>query len=218
MELPEAIKARRSIRVFADKEVEKEKIQEIINLATFAPSNCNIQGWRFIIIDQDEIKGKIVNAGGAIIIKNAPVGILVVYDNQSKNYEYKDYIQSASAAIQNIHLAAKNYGLGSCWICHLPSHRVLRKLLNIPNCFTPIAYVILGYPKSEPVNVPRKYSLDQVMSYNTFSPHLAINKVSRLKIVIQKILVRIYYLTPLFIKKAFLNKLIDSNFVKKFKN
>jgi len=218
MELVEVLKTRRSVRVFEDREIDSEKIKEIIELATHAPSACDVQGWRFIVVNDQMIKDKIVDLGGSIIIKNAPVGILVVYDNRSKNYQYKDYIQSASAAIQNIHLVARNLGLGSCWVCHLPKPKHLKKLLDIPRYFSPIAYVLLGYPKNQPNAVSRKYTVEKIMSYNSFSDDLAVDKVSSLKLLIERILVRIYYLTPLFIKKQFLNRLLDSKFVKKFKN
>lgn len=218
MDLIEAIKTRRSIRVFQDRNVDDEVVKKIIELASLAPSACNVQGWRFIVINDDKIKQEIVDKGGTIIIKNAPVGILVVYDNRSKNIEYRDYIQSASAAIQNIHLAAKNFSLGSCWVCHLPSQRSLRKILNIPRHFSPVAYVLLGYAKNEPVEVLRKYSLEKIISYNSFSKDLAVDDISKVKVLIERVLVRIYFLIPTFIKVKFLNKFLDKKFVKKFKN
>lgn len=218
MDIFEAIKNRRSVRVFQDKPVGKELIEKIIEAGIHAPSNCNVQGWRFIVIDKQEAKDKIVENGGAVLIKKAPAGILVVYDNRTKNFEYKDYIQSAAASMQNIFLAATALGLGCCWLNHLPSQRILRKILNIPGHFSPIGFLMLGYPKHIPHPVARRYKLEQVISYNTFGDNLAAEKTSALKLFLTRALVKIYYLIPLFIKKGFLNKFVDKYFVKKFEN
>ncbi len=220
MELLTAIKNRRSVRIFEDRKIEKEVIEKIIEAGTHAPSACNVQGWRFIVIDDQEIKNKISDAGGTILIKKSPVGILATYDNRTNSPEYKDYIQSASAAIENMLLAATEMGIGCCWINHLPTHKTLRKLLNIPPCYSPIAYILIGYPLPEekPVSVPRKYKAEEIISYNSFGENLYVEKINVSKALVRKILTRIYHLSPLFIKKLFLNKFLDKYFVKKFEN
>lgn len=218
MDIFETIKNRRSVRVFQDKSVEKELIEKLIGAATQAPSNCNVQGWRFIVIDNQETKNKIVENGGSILIKKAPAGILVVYDNRTRNLEYKDYIQSAAAAMQNIFLSATALGLGCCWLNHLPSQRILRKMFEIPNYFSPIGFLMIGYPKHAPIPVSRKYHLGQIISYNTFGKNMAVEKINPFKLFTIRMLIKIYYFIPRFVKKGFLNKFIDRNFVKKFEN
>lgn len=218
MELFEAIKNRRSVRVFQDKPVEKELIEKLIEAAAQAPSNCNVQGWRFIVIDNQETKNKIVENGGSLLIKKSPAGILVIYDNRTRNLEYKDYIQSAAAAMQNIFLSATALGLGCCWLNHLPTQRTFRKMFEIPNYFSPIGFLMLGYPKHTPFPVARKYNMSQIVSYNTFGKNMAVEKINPFKLFTIRMLIKIYYLIPHFVKKGFLNKFIDRNFVKKFEN
>lgn len=218
MEFEEVIKKRRSIRKFKNQPVEKNLVEKLITAATLAPSACNTQGWKFIIVNNDELKKEIFDAGGSVLIKNSPLGILVLYDNRTLNLDYQDHIQSASAAIQNINLAATNIGLGTCWICHLPTPKKLRKILKMPAYYSPVAYILLGYPEIEPHNMPRKYDLRQVMSYNEFSPNWPKEKINIITLNIKRLLIKIYYFTPTFIKKIFLNRVLDKNFVKKFKN
>ncbi|MFA6428775.1 MAG: nitroreductase family protein [Candidatus Buchananbacteria bacterium] len=218
MELLTAIKTRRSIRNFQDLEVKKEIVEKIILAATYAPSACNVQGWKFIVVDDQNLKNKLVDHGGSIIIKNAPLGILILYNNQTKNTEYFDYIQSAAAAIQNLLLAATEQGLATCWICHLPRKKTLQKIFKIPSQFSPVAYILLGYPKLTTTEVPRKHRLTEIVSYNSYNSAWPLEKNNLLLFWLKKILVKIYYLTPLFIKKSLLNKILDKNFVKKFKN
>lgn len=212
------IKTRRSTRVFGKEIPTREVVSKLIEMATHAPSACNTQGWRFVVIDEDKVKEKLVDAGGSVVIKNAPVGILVLYDNRTKNTEYADHIQSAAAAIQNLLLAAHALGLGACWLCHIPPKKQLRKIFNIPEAFSPIAYVLLGYKKSDPVDVPRKYNTEDLVSYNTFSSKIPVEIINTHKLLAQKFLKKIYDLTPAIIKRRWLNKYIDKKFVKKFKN
>jgi len=194
MELKEAIFGRKSIRKFTSRPVDDSIIKELIESAIYAPSASNKQAWKFIVINNEEIKDSICERNGGVVrkgaqlISQAPAGILVLYRNDvSNNYgQYKDTIQSASAAIQNLLLAAHEKGLGGCWICKLPLQSHLRKILEIPKYYDVIAYVALGYPEEyltehtvrhydgsieDTAKRKRKYSVDEVISYNCFSDH-----------------------------------------------
>ena len=102
MELKEIIKKRRSTRKFSNRAINKKQVEEIISMGTWAPTACDNQGWKFIVIDDMKIKEKIVAEGGAKLIEKAPIGILVLYNNQTDNLEYQDYIQSAPFECVNI--------------------------------------------------------------------------------------------------------------------
>ena len=214
----DVINARRSIRNFTSEPVSRDLVTKIIEMAVKAPSACNVQGWQFIVVDSPEIKQKIVDHGGSIVIKNAPTGILVLYDNRTKDTQHYDYIQSAAAGIENLILTATYYGLGSCWICHIPTKNQLRKIFSIPHYFDPIAYVLLGHKLREPVQIPRKYKIEDIVGYNKFRSNPLFENIYAPNLMVKRILVKIYYLTPLFVKKKFLNRFLDEHFVKKFDN
>ena len=197
MELKEAIFGRCSIRSFQDKPVAIEDIKELIQAAIYAPSASNHQAWKFIIVNNEETKKLVRGLRGSILITDAPTGILVLYRNDlTLNLTYKDYIQSAAAAIQNILLAAYEKGIGSCWINRLSAPNYIRKALNIPKIFNIIAYIALGYPKeyltqdtarhyrfneNEAIKRKRKYTVDQVMSVNQFEDHFDPMVIKKLK-------------------------------------
>ncbi len=61
MSLKEIIDRRYSCRQFQEKEVEREKIIRCIEAARMAPSACNSQPWRFIVVDDPELKKKLVS-------------------------------------------------------------------------------------------------------------------------------------------------------------
>lgn len=204
MTILESIKNRRSIRKFTSTPVEESKIKKIIEAGQWAPSASNIQGWRFIVINDENLKKKIKEEGAAYFIKDAPVLIAVLYDNRTDNIEHKDYIQSASAAIQNMLLEIDELGLGACWVNNMPPKRVLRKILDIPKCFDPIAIVALGYYEKRPTPLKRKYKLEEIISYNKFDfPYEKDVKNLSLK----RILRRAYFNMPKIIK-AGLSKFI----------
>jgi len=218
MDIITAIRTRRSVRKFKRDPVPLDLLKNIIEMATWAPSATNRQGWRFIIVDDPKIKQEMIDNGGAVIINNSPCGILVIYREKTRNLRYLDYIQSGAAAIQNLLLTAQSYGLGSCWVCHLPTKAALRRILKIPKGFSPIAYILLGYKEKEPVQVPRKYPLDSVIGHNAFNYQGLDEEKNALKMFLTNMLIRVYYSAPVFIKKKFLNKFIDRKFVKKFEN
>lgn len=214
MELEEAIKTRRSTRRFSGKKLEEGILEKIIRAGNCAPSHCNTQGWKFIFVDKDNIKEKIYAAGGSYAIKNAPYGILVLYNTAlSDNLEYQDWIQSSAAAIQNMLLTIHNLGLGACWVCHLPPKKTLRRIFNIPKPYSPIAYIILGYPEEESHEMSRKYEINEILAINKF---IWPKEKIPVKIYLKRLSKKVYFILPSFIKKLIIP--LTDKFVKKFYN
>lgn len=212
-----AIGHRRSIRKFRDEPVPRELLMKVIEAGTQAPSACNIQGWRFILVESPELRRTLHEAGGSIMIPQAPSGILVVYDNTTKNMPYRDDIQSAAACIQNMLLAADALGLGGCWICNLPSPSFVRRLLGIPWNYSPIAFLMMGYPADAPRrSVQRKLPLDQIVGVDRFPSGGQAKTAGRFTVYFLRFAYWGYRITPQFLKKLFVNKLVDRYLTKKF--
>src|SRR3989338_5927636 len=111
MELLKTLKERRSIRKYIDKSVPKEIIEDIIDVARLAATANNIQPWEFIVVTDQGTRKKlaeIIDYGK--FIEYAPVCVIVC----CKDTKY--YLEDGCAATENILLAAKAYGLGSCWV------------------------------------------------------------------------------------------------------
>lgn len=216
MNLEEVIATRRSVRRFSDAPVDEAILKKIINAGRWAPSHCNTQGWKFIIVTDKKVQQKIVDNGGNAVISQAPAGILIIYEQTSENLEYQDWIQSGAAAIQNMLLTAHSLDIGACWICHLPRKRDLKRIMAIGGNYSPVAYVILGHPLKPAAEMPRKENLDEMISYNRFAPAWS-GKNIRPASPAKKILKKIYFYLPASIKKI-VNPLVDKNFVKKFDN
>ena len=99
MDLLKAILNRRSVRFYKKNQISLSTIKKILAKAIWAPSSCNKQAWRFILISKEFFRKKLIENGTAFFVKDAPVLILVLYDNRTDNNEYQDHIQSASALI-----------------------------------------------------------------------------------------------------------------------
>lgn len=184
MEITYCIRERRSIRMYDSRMIDDEIIYKLIEAAIHAPSACNMQAWKFIIVNSKEQIDKLISKGAARWINTAPCGILVTYRNDItvNGKLYKDHYQSASAAIQNMMLEATNLGLAACWVCDLPRPKYVRKLFHIPKQFDIIAYIPIGYPKIDETNLSikhygdkqnykahtRKYTIKQVVSFDAF--------------------------------------------------
>lgn len=213
------IKTRRSVRIFDENsDVDNATIIKIIEAGNYAPSYCNTQAWRFIIIRDKTVINKIVELDAAAYLKKAPVCVLVLYDKRSDNPEYKDYIQSAAACIQNMLLTAHSLGIDSCWTCHLPRKRELKKILRIPWHYEPIAILPFGRrnltSRKEIPYVARKKKPEELISYNKFEFDEPTPKRDY-KLHIKKICRKAYYYLPPSCRKL-IRKSVNNIFERRF--
>ncbi len=201
MDIFEAIKGRRSIRVYKDRDVPEEVVKKIIDAARWAPSATNRQAWKFIIIKDPDVRSKIMKETTAYFVGKAPIWILVLYCNRTDNIEYKDHLLSAAMAIQNMQLAAYSLGLGSCCVNNLPPRYKLRKILKIPRSYDPISLVCLGYPEVIPQPLKRKGDIDDIICKNVFNFRNYEGGFA-IKLQIKRVVRYIYYRLPSWLKGA----------------
>jgi len=201
MDLFEAIRNRRSIRRFEDKPVPEDLVKKIIEAGQWAPSACNRQEWKFIIIDSKEVKERILKDTTAYFVGKTPLLILVVYSNRTDNLEYKDHLLTAAMAIQNMQLAAYSLGLGSCCVNNLPIKSRLRKILNIPRHYDPVSLLCIGFPKAFPKPLKRKEKLDEIICKNSFS-FKDDSPAIDIKLNVKRLVRYVYYRAPASIKKV----------------
>lgn len=152
MNVMDAINARRSIRKFEDKPVEKEKIELLLRAAMQAPSGTNEQPWEFIVVQDKETLEKLANAHQyAMAMKN---GTLAIVGIANKKYFVTDCLwpQDLSAASENILLEAVELGLGATWMAIAPFEdrmEYIKNLFSLPDDVIAFNMIILGYPAKE---------------------------------------------------------------------
>ena len=170
MDFWKVVESRRSIRSFEEKDIPQPLLEKVLSAARWSPSACNEQLWKFIIVKDKNKLNKLVNdCGVSKLVLNAPVTVFVFY---YKN-PHPQNIQSASAAVQNILLAATNEGLGSLWIGGSGSDEQIMKFLNIPEDYVFICQILLGYP-SNVQRMPSKKELKEIIHYEQFQGEIPI--------------------------------------------
>lgn len=170
----DGILQRRSIRKYKNQEVTQDKLKKVLEAANWAPSNGNSQPWNFVVTKGEYVdkvckvfhewaKDYIPNApyippekkpGMLKYTENfggAPIHIIVtheIYDNEIKT---KEALMAASAAIQNLCLAAWEEGLGTVWIGgHVIYSDETREILGITDNQEIAGIIPIGIPDENP--------------------------------------------------------------------
>ena len=106
----QALYSRRSIRKFEPRPVPRELIDQVLHAGIWAPSSCNYQMWDLVVVDDPAVNEQLAEL--SLQMANAPVNIVVSYGRDFSEENFAN-IQSASALIQNMSLAAQVLGLGT---------------------------------------------------------------------------------------------------------
>lgn len=164
------IATRTSIRDYEARPVEKEKIEKMLRAAMAAPTAMNKQPWHFVVVDQRNVLDALAGANPyAKMLKKAPLAI-VVCGNTDKMIEGggRDFwIQDASAATENLLLAAHAMGLGAVWTGAYPSEErciSISKVLSLSDNLIPLNVIVVGYPAEQPQ--PKQKFKEENVSYN----------------------------------------------------
>jgi nitroreductase len=178
-EMLNIIAKRQSDRKYREVPVEKEKIERILEAGRLSPSACNAQPWKFIVIDNPDLKTKIAKAASAkvigmnVFINQAPLLIIVVREKPNfsskigATIKNKDYSRiDIGIASENICLQAEAEGLGSCMVGWF-DEPILKKLLSIPRSKRVELIITVGYSQSEQREKRRK-TISEVVSYNKY--------------------------------------------------
>jgi nitroreductase len=172
MELMDAIKMRRAVRDYADAPVQRSMVEKFIDAAILAPSAMNLQPWAFaVLLDRERIDRyaervkswlleqgpenglgaaarEILERPGFAVFYHAPALVLVLATSSGTQAS-----EDCCVAAQNLMLAARAAGVGTCWIGFArPWLNLLatKRELGVPEEYQVVAPIILGFPKEWP--------------------------------------------------------------------
>lgn len=141
-----------SVRKFLGKTVEQEKIDRIIAAGHVAPTGCNFQPYRILVINNEEALEKL--RGCTRCHFDAPLAMLVCFDKNecwTRSYDgAQSGIVDASIVATHLMLQAWELGVGSTWVMHFNPF-VLREMFEIPENIEPVALLVMGYPADDAV-------------------------------------------------------------------
>jgi nitroreductase len=165
MQAIDALKTRRSIRRYSDKNISKDALKEIIDCARLAPSANNQQPWEFVVVTQKETLTRIANAATyGKFIKDA--GACIVVCGRKNN---KHLVEDCCIASQNILTAAWSMGIGSCWVAGWKRtyNPEIMHMLGIPQDMEIVSILSLGYADEKP-EPHGKRKLQEVLHWEKF--------------------------------------------------
>ena len=181
MNFQELIAKRQSVRKYQNKPVEKEKLQQIIEAVHIAPSACNSQPWKLIIVDEPELKNEVAKSTFSKTIAfnrfaiEAPVIAVLVIEKAKliaqiggslKNQEYPQY--DIGIAAEHFCLQAAELGLGTCMIGWFNENKI-KKLLHIPKKRKVGLVITLGYaPEDYKQRKKIRKPIEEIYGYNSY--------------------------------------------------
>jgi nitroreductase len=145
-----------SARKYLAKKVEPEKLQKILEAGRLAPTACNNQPFKLLVIESDEGMAKLKKASKTF---DAPLAVIVCANHEQCWKRPCDQKKSgdidASIVTDHIMLQATELGLGSVWVCSFDPG-IVREEFNIPESVEPVNLLIIGYAADEAPN-PRHF-------------------------------------------------------------
>jgi nitroreductase len=178
MELMDAIQNRRAVREYTNASVERATIERLIAAAILAPSAMNLQPWAFaILLGRERIEDHAKRAKDWLLASLAQTSYDPSIRHMLEDPQYALFYHAPALVVilakssgtqsaedcclagENLMLAARNEGLGSCWIgfarpwLDLPGTKAE---LKVPDHYHVVAPIVLGHPKVWPEPHGRK--------------------------------------------------------------
>ena len=177
MDFEELILRRQSDRKYLPNAVAKEDVMKCLEAARMAPSACNSQPWKFVVVDDRAKLMEMAEAAAGLgmnkFAHSVPVMVAVVLEKMNftakigSMVKNKDYCMlDLGIAVEHFCLQAADLGLGTCIMGWFDEKRI-SKLLNVPRGKRIPLIISLGYPDAPVRNKVRK-PLEEMSSWNEY--------------------------------------------------
>jgi nitroreductase len=176
MDVLDAIRSYRPCHSYQSRPVPPEKLKAILGAARLAPSQRNMQPWRFVVVQDDERRRLLAQASSrGKLIAEAPAVIVAFAVEEDIPVTIGGYISAypldVAVAVDHLQLAATAEGLGTNWIIEFNEDKV-RQVLHVPEGIHPIAVIPIGFPvagngAAKPDGDGRK-SPDEIIGYDEY--------------------------------------------------
>ena len=172
MDFEKLITERYSVRSFNPDHLPQEVIDKIIEAGHKAPTGCNYQPQRILVLNTDESIAKLKNCTKCHF--DAPTAMLVCHNkDESWVRKYDGALSSpVDAVIVTTHmmLEAHNIGVGCCWVMHFDP-AAMREAFGIPENVEPVALLVMGYPSEDAKPLDLHFesrSIEETVFYDCF--------------------------------------------------
>ena len=172
---------RQSVRGYSDQPVEPEKLARCLEAARMAPSACNAQPWKFIVVDDPQLKDQVAGytTSGPWVPMNhftrqAPLLVVIVRESPNLTSKIGTVLKDKPYTLMDIGIVALQFclqataeGLGSCILGWFNEPKV-KDLLQIPKSKRTELIITLGYPASQTLRPKVRKTLDEICCYNRY--------------------------------------------------
>ncbi len=163
---------RYSVRKFTEKPLEKDVLDKVLKAAHIAPTGCNYQPQRILVINNADTLAKLKECTRCHF--DAPCAMLICYNKDecwTRPYDCnKSGIVDASIVTTHMMLEAAELGVGSTWVMHFNPFK-MREVFAIPENIEPVALLVMGYPAPDAVPNERHTvyrPIEETVFYNKF--------------------------------------------------
>ncbi len=161
-----------SVRSFKNETIAQDTLDKIIKAGYVAPTACNLQPQRILVINNEESIAKFKKCTKCHF--DAPVAMLICQDEDScwvRKYDGKKSGDiDASIVTTHMMLEAASLGIGTTWVMHFDP-KAIREEFKLPDNYEPVALLVMGYPAddAEPYSGHSSFKpLEELISYNNF--------------------------------------------------
>jgi nitroreductase len=171
---------RYSARNYKTAPVPQEIVVRCIEAARLAPSACNSQPWKFVIVDAPELINELAKAAFEGLLDfnhfafKAPVLVLIVSERENLSAKFGSMIKNKNFSLMDIGIAAEHFclqaaeeGLGTCMIGWFNEKKV-KKMLSIPRLKRVELVITVGFSADEKIPLKKRKSMDEILSCNKY--------------------------------------------------
>lgn len=181
MDFLELVEKRYSLRNYDDTAaVCRDKLERCIEAARLAPSACNSQPWKFLVIDEAGLRERVARAAFDEALRmnefafKAPVLVAIVSQRQKFSAKIGGILKRKNYSLMDIGIAAEHFclqaveeGLGSCMLGWF-NEKPVRKLLSIPRGRRVELIISVGYSADEKIGTKVRKSFEEITCYNEY--------------------------------------------------
>ena len=169
MEFKEVVKARYSCKKYSDRQVEKEKLEAILNAGRLAPTAKNLQEQHIYVVQSPEVLAKVDSVTPCRY--GAPTVLVVAFD-RTNVFTYPggkrdSGVEDATIVATHMILAAADEGVDSCWVNFLDPEK-MAEVLGLPENEEILMIMDLGYAAEGAGPLPNhgnRKDLSETVSY-----------------------------------------------------
>jgi len=180
MSFLELARSRRSVRSFSEKALKREDLELCVEAARHAPSACNSQPWKFIIIDDPGLKNKAgeecfgrpagfnnfaCSAPALIALVAEPVKFTSWAGGKAMGTDFRRI--DLGIACSHFVLQARELGIGTC-ILGWFDEKKLRRLLSVPRGKKIELVIAAGYPRRPASGDKHLKEKEEILSCNAY--------------------------------------------------